>query len=69
MEENADVAAALEMLPTSEKNLRMFRLRRATDLSLKHAILPQDQWTKPEEVSRETSYTLVVYTRVLYSFE
>ena len=51
-EEEKDTAAALKMLPDKENDLRMYRLRRAMDLSLKHAILPEDQWTKPEEVRR-----------------
>ena len=53
MEENPDVAAALKMLPEKEESLRMYRMRRAMDLSLKHAILPEDQWTKPEEVRKK----------------
>lgn len=46
-----DVVEALRRLPESEKNLRQYRIKRALDLSMKHSLLPQDQWTKPEEVS------------------
>jgi len=43
------VAEAIRRLPEKEQNLRIFRLKRALDLSLKHSQLPREQWTKPEE--------------------
>lgn len=46
----ADVQEAIRRLPETEKNLRLYRIKRAFDLTLKHSILPTDQWTKPEEV-------------------
>ncbi len=46
-----EVKEAIRRLPEDEKNMRMYRLVRAIDLSGKHAVLPRDQWTKPEEVS------------------
>lgn len=46
----ADVQEAIRRLPEHEKNLRLYRLKRALDLTIKHAILPREQWTKPEEV-------------------
>jgi ubiquinol-cytochrome c reductase subunit 7 len=49
-ENYADVTEALRRLPEREMNLRQYRLKRALDLSMKHAHLPRDQWTKPEEV-------------------
>lgn len=48
--ENADVQEALRRLPENVYNDRMFRIKRALDLSMKHQILPKDQWTKYEEV-------------------
>lgn len=48
--ENADVKEAIRRLPEPVYNDRMFRIKRALDLSLKHQILPKDQWTKFEEV-------------------
>lgn len=45
-----DVQEAVRRLPETEMNLRNYRLKRAFDLTMKHSILPRDQWTKPEEV-------------------
>ncbi|CAM9162555.1 unnamed protein product [Lampetra planeri] len=47
--ENGDVKEALRRLPENVYNDRMFRIKRALDLSMKHQILPKDQWTKYEE--------------------
>ena len=52
MEEDPDIKEAIRRLPEKEQNLRLFRIKRALDLSLKHSVLPRDQWTKPEEVRR-----------------
>ena len=41
---------AIKRLPSEEFNLRQFRVKRALDLSMKHQILPKDQWTTKEEV-------------------
>lgn len=50
-DENApDVKEAIRRLPEKEQQLRLFRLKRALDLSLKHNLLPKDQWTTPEQV-------------------
>ena len=49
-EDDPDVVEAIKRLPTEEFNLRQFRVKRALDLSMKHHILPKDQWTKKEEV-------------------
>ena len=31
------------------KNERIFRIRRATELTMKRRILPEEEWTKPHE--------------------
>lgn len=48
--EDADVKEALRRLPERVYNDRMFRIKRALDLSMKQQILPKEQWTKYEEV-------------------
>ena len=55
MEEDPDVSEAIRRLPEEEQYQRLFRLKRALDLSMKKTILPQEQWTKPEEVSLTTN--------------
>ncbi|XP_078072057.1 cytochrome b-c1 complex subunit 7 [Mustelus asterias] len=47
--ENDDVKEALKRLPESLYNDRMFRIKRALDLSMKHQILPKEMWTKFEQ--------------------
>uniref|UniRef100_A0A7N8YK30 Cytochrome b-c1 complex subunit 7 n=1 Tax=Mastacembelus armatus TaxID=205130 RepID=A0A7N8YK30_9TELE len=47
--ENSDVKEALRRLPETVYNDRVFRIKRALDLSMKHQILPKDKWTKYEE--------------------
>ncbi|KAF4074125.1 hypothetical protein AMELA_G00251090 [Ameiurus melas] len=47
--ENSDVKEAIRRLPERVYNDRMFRIKRALDLSMKQQILPKDQWTKFEE--------------------
>ncbi|KAM9386330.1 cytochrome b-c1 complex subunit 7 [Pholidichthys leucotaenia] len=47
--ENEDVKEAIRRLPDYVYNDRMFRLKRALDLTMKHRILPKDQWTRYEE--------------------
>ncbi|KAF2117770.1 ubiquinol-cytochrome C reductase complex 14kD subunit-domain-containing protein [Lophiotrema nucula] len=49
MEENEIVQLALKRLPPKEAYDRVFRLRRAMQLSVSHQLLPKEQWTKPEE--------------------
>lgn len=48
--ENSDVQEALKRLPENVYNGRVFRIKRALDLTMKHQILPKDQWTKYEQV-------------------
>lgn len=48
--ENSDVKEAIKRIPENLYNDRMFRIKRASDLSMKQQILPKDQWTKYEEV-------------------
>lgn len=50
LNEDDDVKEALKRLPEHLYNERVFRIKRALDLSLKHQILPKDQWVKYEEV-------------------
>ncbi|CAN9504020.1 unnamed protein product [Ophioblennius macclurei] len=47
--EDSDVKEALRRIPEGVYNDRMFRIKRALDLSMKQQILPKDQWTKYEE--------------------
>ncbi|XP_059366240.1 cytochrome b-c1 complex subunit 7-like [Carassius carassius] len=47
--EDSDVKEAIRRLPEQVYNDRMFRVKRALDLSMKQQILPKDQWTKYEE--------------------
>lgn len=56
--EDLDVKEALRRLPEQQYNDRMFRVKRALDLSMKQQILPKDQWTKYEEV-HETHLNMV----------
>ncbi|KAM9839115.1 cytochrome b-c1 complex subunit 7 [Aulostomus maculatus] len=49
LDETEDVKEAVRRLPEKMYNDRMFRIKRALDLSLKHQILPKEQWTKYEE--------------------
>uniref|UniRef100_A0A3P9LVA2 Cytochrome b-c1 complex subunit 7 n=2 Tax=Oryzias latipes TaxID=8090 RepID=A0A3P9LVA2_ORYLA len=54
--EDADVKEALRRLPERVYNDRMFRIKRALDLSMKQQILPKEQWTKYEEDFYLTPY-------------
>lgn len=49
VEENEDVLKALSRLSPKESYDRIYRIRRATQLSLQQKILPKHEWTKPEE--------------------
>ncbi|KAH8171390.1 ubiquinol-cytochrome C reductase complex 14kD subunit domain-containing protein [Sarocladium implicatum] len=48
-EERPDVAGALKRLSPKESYERVYRIRRATQLSIQHKLLPKEEWTKPEE--------------------
>ncbi|KAL6707151.1 Cytochrome b-c1 complex subunit 7, mitochondrial [Coniothyrium glycines] len=48
-EENDTVQTALKRLKPQEAYDRVFRLRRAFQLSMSHQLLPKDEWTKPED--------------------
>lgn len=50
--ETEDVKEAIRRLPENLYNDRMFRIKRALDLTMRHQILPKDQWTKYEEVEQ-----------------
>ncbi|XP_057684168.1 cytochrome b-c1 complex subunit 7 [Corythoichthys intestinalis] len=47
--EDDDVKEAVRRLPENLYNDRIFRIKRALDLTMKHQILPKEQWTKYEE--------------------
>jgi ubiquinol-cytochrome c reductase subunit 7 len=47
--EDEDVKEAVRRLPENLYNDRMFRIKRALDLTMRHQILPKEQWTKYEE--------------------
>nr|XP_033785331.1 cytochrome b-c1 complex subunit 7 [Geotrypetes seraphini] len=47
--EDDDVIEAIRRLPNRVYDERIFRIKRAIDLTVKHHILPKEQWTKYEE--------------------
>ena len=47
--ENDDVKEAIRRLPENLYNDRVFRIKRALDLSMRQQILPKEQWTKYQE--------------------
>jgi len=47
-----NVAEALRRLPQEILDQRNFRIIRALQLSASHRVLPKEQWTKYEEVSK-----------------
>ncbi|XP_013888656.1 cytochrome b-c1 complex subunit 7 [Austrofundulus limnaeus] len=47
--EDEDVKEAVRRLPENVYNDRVFRIKRALHLSMKHRILPKEEWTKYEE--------------------
>ncbi|XP_010771282.1 cytochrome b-c1 complex subunit 7 [Notothenia coriiceps] len=47
--EDTDVSEALRRIPENQYNDRVFRVKRAMDLSMKQQVLPKEQWTKFEE--------------------
>uniref|UniRef100_A0A8C6S3Y4 Cytochrome b-c1 complex subunit 7 n=1 Tax=Neogobius melanostomus TaxID=47308 RepID=A0A8C6S3Y4_9GOBI len=49
LHEDGDVKEAIRRLPENVYNDRMFRVKRALDLSMKQQVLPKSQWTKYEE--------------------
>ena len=55
-EDDPDVIEAIKRLPSEEFNLRQFRVKRALDLSMKHQILPKDQWTTKQEVKLHNDF-------------
>ena len=48
-EENDVVQNALKRLRPQEAYDRVFRLRRAFQLSMSHQLLPKEEWTKPDQ--------------------
>jgi ubiquinol-cytochrome c reductase subunit 7 len=49
IEENEVVLQALKRLPPKQLYDRVYRIRRATQLSITHKLLPKADWTKPED--------------------
>nr|XP_056710711.1 cytochrome b-c1 complex subunit 7 [Euleptes europaea] len=49
MYEDEDVKEALKRLPEDVYYARLFRIKRALDLSMRQQILPKEQWVKYEE--------------------
>ncbi|XP_013911903.1 PREDICTED: cytochrome b-c1 complex subunit 7 isoform X2 [Thamnophis sirtalis] len=50
------VKEAIKRLPEDVYYERIFRIKRAAQLSLTHEILPKDQWTKYEEMKEQKIY-------------
>ncbi|KAK5698583.1 Cytochrome b-c1 complex subunit 7, mitochondrial [Elasticomyces elasticus] len=48
-EESESVQLALKRLPPKEAYDRVFRMRRAFQCSLAHQLLPQNEWTTPDQ--------------------
>jgi len=48
-EENEVVQQALKRLSPQQSYDRVYRLRRAAQLSLQHKLLPKGQWTQPSQ--------------------
>ncbi|KAF4503975.1 hypothetical protein G6O67_008599 [Ophiocordyceps sinensis] len=48
-EERESVQIALKRLSPKEAYERVYRIRRSTQCSYQHKLLPRHQWTKPEE--------------------
>ncbi len=49
-EEREVVGLALRRLTPKETYDRVYRIRRATQCSYQHKLLPKAEWTKPEDV-------------------
>merc|ERR1711974_50135 len=47
--EYPDVVEAIKRLPVVESEARDRRLQRAFDLDMKREVLPEEEWTKPDE--------------------
>uniref|UniRef100_A0A8D0BSB2 Cytochrome b-c1 complex subunit 7 n=1 Tax=Salvator merianae TaxID=96440 RepID=A0A8D0BSB2_SALMN len=47
--ESPDVTETLKRLPEDVYYERLFHIKRALDLSMKHLILPKEQWVKYDE--------------------
>jgi len=48
-EESKEVQLAIKRLPPRVAYDRVYRIRRAMQLSMTHQLLPKDEWLKPEE--------------------
>ena len=63
VEEDPAVSEAIRRLPQQEQHLRLYRIKRAIDLSMKHAQLPKEQWTT------ETEVNLILFNSTCYSIK
>ncbi len=43
------VKEAIRRLPEDDYNMRVFRIKRAFNLTIRHNVLPKEEWTKYEE--------------------
>lgn len=50
MEQYPGVSEAIRRLPEETIHERNYRMARALDLSMKHRVLPEGQWTNTDEV-------------------
>lgn len=48
-EENEDVLKALSRLSAKESYDRIYRIRRATQLSMQHKLLPKSEWVTDQD--------------------
>ena len=62
MDETEDVKEAIRRMPVELQDERIFRLRRAMQVSVNNTYLPKEQWTKYEEVSFRSSYSFLSLT-------
>ncbi|KAM3427902.1 hypothetical protein NHJ13734_008816 [Beauveria thailandica] len=54
-EEREAVQIAIKRLSSQESYDRIYRIRRATQCSYQHKLLPKEDWTKPEDETELTS--------------
>lgn len=59
--ENPDVKEALKRLPQHVQDERNFRIVRAMQLDAQKRILPKEQWTKFEDVSKYLYLSPFIY--------
>ncbi|KAK0387367.1 hypothetical protein NLU13_5680 [Sarocladium strictum] len=60
-EEREEVYLALKRLSPKESYERVYRIRRATQLSIQHKLLPKEEWTKAED---DTPYLSTIVNQI-----